>query len=200
MRRESLDIAPIAAVFVPDLFSRDFDLTVRASTDAAALIPGLRNELRSIDASMPAPEIATAEGLLNERLGGRRFETQLLLAFAAIALLLSAAGLYASLAYQVALRTKEIGIRSALGARRKAIFVLTVGRGFRLAAIGAVFGAFGAAVTSRLFEDLLYDTPALDPLAYAAAVGLVLVLAGAATLPPAQRALGVNPLTALRED
>jgi hypothetical protein len=200
MRREGLDLAPIASAFVPDIFSRNFDLTVRVASNAGTVIPAVWREIRSIDSSVPIPEISTAEGLLSERLGVRRFEAQLLGGFAGVALLLSAAGLYASLAYQVALRTREIGIRSALGARRQAIVVMIVGKGVRLALAGAIVGVIGAVSFARLLQSLLYETAAISPATYCATTLCVLGVAAGAAWLPARRAAGVSPMTALRDD
>jgi putative ABC transport system permease protein len=199
MRREGLDLAPIASAFVPDLFSQNFDMTIRASSSVENLIPAVRRELRSIDSSLPLSDIATADGRLSERLGGRRFETQLLVVFAAIALLLSAVGLYAALAYQVALRTREIGIRSALGAQRQSIITMIVGKGIGLALAGAAFGVFGAASVAKVMQSLLYETTAMNPTSYAASALFMLLVAAGAAWVPARRAAAVSPMTALRE-
>jgi putative ABC transport system permease protein len=200
MRREGLDLAPIASAFLPDQFSRNFDMTIRASANAGSLIPTVRQEIRSIDSSLPIPEIASAGWSLAERIGARRFETQLLGAFAAIALLLSAAGLYASLAYQVTLRTREIGIRSALGAHRQSIVTMIVGKGIRLALAGVALGMACAVVAARATQALLYETAAVNPVSYAAAAVFVLLVAAAAAWLPAQRAAAISPMAALRED
>jgi putative ABC transport system permease protein len=200
MRRESLDLAPIASAFVPDIFSQNFDLTIRASINAENLIPAVRSEIRSMDSTLPIPDIASADGRLSERIGTRRFETQLLAVFALTAMLLSAAGLYASLAYQVALRSREIGIRSALGAQRQSIVSMVVGKGMRLALAGVALGAAGAAAVARVMQGLLYETSAVNPASYAAAAAFVLLVAAAAAWLPAQRAASISPMTALRED
>jgi len=200
MRRESLDLAPIASAFVPDLFSGNFDLTIRASSTVDSLIPAVRSEIRAIDDSLPIPEIASANGSLSERLGRRRFETQLLVVFAAIALMLSAAGVYGSLAYQVALRTREIGIRSALGAHRQSIIKMIVGKGLRLATAGVALGVFGAVSASKVLQSLLYETAAMSAASYTTAAIFVLLVAGAAAWIPAWRAATISPITALREE
>jgi predicted permease len=199
MRRESLDRAPIAAAFIPDVFSRNFDLTIRASTSVDTLIPAIRREIRSIDGSLPVADIIPADRRLSERLGGRRFEAQLLVMFAAIGLLLSAAGLYASLAYHVAMRTREIGIRSALGAPRNSLIRMIVGKGLRLALAGAALGVLGAAAVSAAMQSVLYETNATNPTSYAAAGVFVLLVAAVAAWVPARRAATVSPMTALRE-
>ena len=198
IRREGLDVAPVLGAFVP-AFPRGMDLTIRAATGLDTLIPAVRQELRAIDSSLPL-RVATAYGQLSERLGARRFESQALGAFSGIALLLSAAGLYALLAYQVTLRRREIGIRSALGADRRSIVRMILGNGMRLALVGAAVGVAGAASSARVLQSLLYDTAALSAPSYAAAALLVLVVAATAACLPALRAARISPMTALRED
>jgi len=175
------------------------DMTIRAATAVDNLIPAVRREIRAIDASLPIPHVVSADGHLSERLGGRRFEAQALGLFAAIALLLSAAGLYASLAYQVALRTREIGIRSALGADRQAIVTMILGQGVTLTASGAAIGLVGAASAGRAMQSLLYETPATNAPSYNAVAAFVLLVGTAAAWLPARRAARVSPMTALRE-
>lgn len=198
LRREALDVSPILLGFTP-AYPRVMDMTIRVNADAEPLVPQIRRELRAIDATLPIGAIVTAGGRLSERIGGRRFESQLIGAFAFIALVLSAAGLYASLAYQVALRTREIGIRAALGAERGSIVAMVVGQGVRLAAIGVVVGLAAAATAARAIQNLLYETPALDVGTYALAAIGVLVTAGCAAWVPARRAGGVSPMTVLRD-
>ena len=200
MRREGFDVAPIASAFVPDLFSGNFDVTVRASGRAIDLIPALRRGIREIDASLAVPDVAVATDHLSEQLGGRRLEAHLLSVFAAVAVLLSAAGLYASLAYRVALRTREIGIRAALGAPRTRILRMVLTKAMGLATIGAQVGVVSAAAIARFIQSLLYETAALDPLSYAVAAFALLVVAMVAASIPAYRAAAVNPLIALRDE
>jgi predicted permease len=199
MRREGLDVSPILLAFIP-AYLRGMDMTIHASTGVDNLIPAVRQELRGIDRTLPITQIFTADGRLSERLGGRRFEAQVIGVFAAIAVLLSAAGLYSLLAYQVALRTREIGIRSAIGADRQAIVRMVLGRGLRLALVGAGLGLVGSASSARVLQSLLYDTAAVSPPSYALAVGLVMVIAVAAAWLPARRAASVSPMIALRDE
>ena len=199
MRREGLDVAPISSAFVPS-YLRGMDMTVRASTDVSGLIAAVRSEIRAVDASLPVTHITAANSRLAERLAGRRFETQFLGVFAAIALLLSAAGLYASLAYQVALRTREIGIRTALGADRRSIVGMILGEGVRHALIGAAVGLAGAMLVTRSLQSLLYETAAVNAPSYAVAALCVLAVAATAAWVPAARAARVSPTIALRED
>jgi putative ABC transport system permease protein len=199
IRRESLDVAPIMLGFIP-AFPRTMDLTIRVAGDAGPLIAAVRSELRAIDSTVPFTQMFTAKGRLSERLDGRRFEAQVLTVFAAIALLLAGSGLYALLAYQVALRTREIGIRSALGAPRASIVTLFLTRGLRLAGLGAVIGIGGAIAVARLLQSLLYETPAINLLGYVTAAVFMLVIAGLAAYVPARRAAGISAITALREE
>ena len=198
VRREGLDRAPILTAFAPGTM-RNMDLTVRASTDVESLIPAVRRELRAIAPALPLNRIATVRGALSERLAGRRFESQVLVFFAAIGLVLAAAGLYALLAYQVALRTREIGIRAALGAERGSIVTMVLQHGLRLTLGGVIVGIIGAAMTAKMFQNLLYNTEALHASSYAAAAAGMLVIAVTASTVPAFRAARVNPITALRE-
>jgi putative ABC transport system permease protein len=198
-RREGLDVAPILSAFYPT-YQRGMDLVIRAAGTPAVLAPAIRREFRAIDPAQPIMQISTAGDRLTERLGGRRFESQVLVAFAAVALVLSAAGLYAVLAYQVAIRRREIAVRAAIGATRQLIVGLIVGRGIRLAAIGTAVGVVTAAALSRALESLLYETAAFDPGSYAGVAAFVLVTAALAATVPALRAARVTPMTALRDD
>lgn len=198
-RREGLDVAPILGAFYPT-YQRGMDLAIRTSQMPEALIPAIRQQFRAIDPALPIMQIATARSRLSERLGGRRFESQVLVAFAAVALALSAAGLYALLAYQVAIRRREIAVRSAIGASRRLIIGMVVGRGMRLAVVGALAGVLGAAAVARVLQGLLYQTSAFDLAGYAGVTAFVLFIAALAAYVPALRAARVTPMTALRED
>lgn len=199
MRREGRDIPPIASAFVPDVFSGNFDLTVRASAGADSLIPAVRRELHAIDHSLPTTEVTTAEAYLSDRLAIRRLETQLLSIFAAVALLLAGAGLYASLNYQVATRSPEIGIRLALGAHSRSIVLLFVGKAMQLSVAGMLLGIIGAAAAAKALQSLLYGTRAVSPTGYAAAVALLTLAMMVAAWLPARRAASVDPMTVLRD-
>jgi putative ABC transport system permease protein len=185
--------------FIP-AFPRTMDLTIRAAGNAESLIEPVRGELRAIAPTVPFTQVFTANGRFSERLDGRRFETQVLSLFGAIAMLLAGAGLYALLAYQVTLRTREIGIRSALGAPRGSIVTLFLSRGLRLAGLGAVIGIAGAVSVARLLQSLLYETPAINLGGYVTAAAFMLVVAGLAAYVPARRAAAVNAIIALRDE
>jgi putative ABC transport system permease protein len=198
MRREGLDVSPILSVFMPSLL-RTMDMTIRTSTAPETLIPAIRQHLRTIDPALPLPSIVRADARLEEQLGSRRFEAGALVAFAAISLLLAAAGLYASLLYQVTLRRHEIGIRTALGAETSVIVRMFVGQGLRLALIGVVVGTAGALSVAKFLESLLYETPAVSARSYLVAATVVIFTALLAAWQPARRAVRVHPATILRD-
>jgi putative ABC transport system permease protein len=198
LRREGLDVSPILLGFIP-AYPRGMDMTIRVTAGAERLIPEVGRQLRAIDQKLPIGSIATAGGRLSERIGSRRFESQLIVLFAVIALVLSAAGLYALLAYQVVLRRREIGIRSALGAERRSIIAMVVGHGARLALAGVAVGLVVAAGLARAIQSLLYETSAFDAGSYAAAAMSIVLTAILAAWVPARRAGGVSPMTVLRD-
>lgn len=197
LRREGLEEAPILQAFMPNLLQR-MDMTIRVAAADTQLTAAIRQELRAIDPALPVPGIVRADQRLFERLSSRRLETGALVAFSVIALLLATIGLYGTLAYQVTLRTREIGLRAALGADRPAIVRMFVGRGMRLAAAGTLLGLAGAISTARLLQSLLYETPAIDGGVYAGTAAFVLCIATFAAWWPARRAARVSPMTALR--
>jgi putative ABC transport system permease protein len=199
VRREGLDVRPFFTAYFPTDNLGSYDLAIRVSTGVDGLIPAVRTELRAIDPALPLTQIASVRSRLSERLAGRRFQSQVLGSFAAIALVLAAAGLYALLAYQVTMRTREIGIRSALGADRRSIVVMVLRHGIRLALLGVAVGMTLAASGARLLQSLLYNTPAIEASSYVSAAFAMLVLAGMAACLPALRAARVNPMSALRE-
>ena len=198
LRRERLDAAPILSVFMPRLL-QNMDLTIRSATRADVLLPAIRQELRSLDPTLPLASLTTAERRLDAQLSSRRFEMQTLVAFAAVSLALAAAGLYAVLAFQVGLRTREIGIRSALGAAEPAIVAMFLGGGLRLAGIGIALGAAAAAASAKLLQNVLYQTAALDAVTYLGAAGVILIVAAGAAWWPARRAARVSPTIALTD-
>jgi putative ABC transport system permease protein len=200
MRRQGRDRAVIPSLFVPDA-GQQMDLCVRTSIDVVAqtLIPTIRQAILELDDSIPIT-IESAEAHLSELLGERRLDTELFGTFAAIALFLAGAGLYALLSYQVAVRNREIGIRSALGATPRTLVMMVMGTGVRLTATGLWLGLAGAIALSRVLQTLLYDTAALSLGAYTVTALFVLCVGAAASALPTLRAASVNPVTTLRAD
>ena len=170
------------------------------SSDANRGIDAVRTSLRAIDAGVPLSSIQNMDSLLDDSLGPRRFNLYLLTAFAAVALLLAAVGLFGVMAYLVSQRTREIGVRLALGSTRGEVFRLVLGRGMALAAAGAVIGVVTAFWLSRVMESLLFAVSRTDPLTFVAVPVALIAVAAIACYLPARRAMRVDPVVALRVD
>ena len=176
-------------------------LTARVATgDPAALVPQVQDLLRRIDPSIPVFSVATLSELVASAMADRRFVMQLLGAFAIVSLVLAAVGLYGVVAYMVAQRTREVGVRVALGARPADVIRLVLGSGLVTVGAGLAAGIGAALVANTFLGTLLFDVRATDPVALAAAAGTLAAVAIAAHLVPAARALRINPVVALRQD
>jgi putative ABC transport system permease protein len=163
-------------------------------------MPAVRREVAAFDNDLPLANEATLEQAIGESIGQERFTMFVLGIFAAVALLLAAVGVYSVIAYFVAQRSHEIGIRMALGAQRANIVSLVTGRVLVTTGIGVVVGLVAAAATSGLMTKLLYDVKPIDVTAYASgAIGLIAVACVAAIV-PTLRATRVNPATTMRAD
>jgi predicted permease len=175
-------------------------LTIRTAGDAAAVAPAARSAVLAVDPSIPPSDVQTMRARVEEAFAQRRFTTTLIALFAAAALLMATAGIYGTVAYYVARRTRELGVRMALGAGNSGILLLVLRRGARLALWGVFIGLAGVWASTRLVERLLYGVAPLDLVSImTGAIALALVTIGASTL-PAVRALGVPPSLALRSD
>jgi predicted permease len=171
---------------------------LRTAMDTAAIIPSVRKIVASLDADLPIFGVKTQTEAADHILFGERLLARLSSIFGAIALLLTCVGLYGLLSYEVTLRTREIGIRSALGAEQNDILRLVVGQGMRLAAIGAALGVALAFALTRFLQSILYGVRASDPLTFASVVMLLAAVAAIACGVPARRASRVDPMAALR--
>ena len=171
-----------------------------ASGDPSRVTPGIRDAVRSVDATAAVSNIATMETVIARSLGSPRFYFTLLGTFAAIAMALALTGLYGVLSYAVAQRTREIGIRSALGSTRGGIVQLVTRDALKLVAAGVFLGLFGGIMVTRLMESMLYGTSPLDASTWLLAVALMIAAAMAAALIPAQRASKVDPLIAIQTE
>jgi putative ABC transport system permease protein len=175
-------------------------LVVRTRSDAAALAPAVREAIWSVDKDQPITRVATMEELVSASAAERRFALTLFEAFAVTALLLAAIGIYGVLAGSVAERTREIGVRAALGASRGNILGLVLRQGMVLTGIGIAIGLGGAAAASGALTTLLFQVTRLDPLTYGAVVALLLGVAAIACWLPAWRAARVDPTITLRAE
>jgi len=153
-----------------------------------------------MDPSIPLTSIRVFDEYVSRSLARPRFNALLLSIFAGVALLLTAIGIYGVMAYSVAQRTNEIGIRIALGAAQFSIFKLIVGHAMMLVGISVVIGVAGAFAATRLLSTMLFGVGAGDPLTFVSIVVLITVVAFLAAWLPARRAMRVNPIVALRAD
>lgn len=173
---------------------------IRARGDAAALVPAVRSAIWSVDPNQPIVRIITMDRLKAITEAQRRFVLILFEAFGLVALLLAAVGLYGVLAGNVAERSREIGVRAALGATRADILVLVLRDGLRLTVFGLALGILGAIGASRALLSLLFRTSPLDPLAWLGMILLFLAVSVLACWVPAWRAAGVDPIQVLRTE
>ena len=175
-------------------------LLVRTKNDPTAFVPTLRQIVWSLDRDLPLENVRTMDSVLGESVADSRFNTVLLSLFAGVAMLLAAIGIYGVLAYTVAQRTSEIGLRMALGAQRSSVLRLVVGNGLALALIGIAIGSAGALVATRALQRLVFGVSTTDAGVFVfVAVALTVVAATAAAV-PALRASRVDPLVALRSE
>jgi putative ABC transport system permease protein len=172
--------------------------TVRTSGDPLKFVTAVRDQVRTIDRDQPVSSVQTMEDLIAAEGGQRRVVLTLLECFGGAALLLSIIGIYGLIAYSVAQRTQEVGIRRALGARDLDILRLVVGNGLALTLAGIALGMCGAFGLTRILTSLLYRTSATDPATFALAALLFLLVAAGATYFPARRATKLDPSRALK--
>jgi len=173
-------------------------LHLRANGKPEQLIAAVRREISALDKKLPVYNVKTLEQYLNDALSVKRIQFQVISAFGLLALLLASIGLYGVLSYSVAQRTREIGIRMALGAQSRDVLRMVAGQGLKLMALGVVIGLGGALAVTRALKSLLYGVSAADPWTFAAALVLLVIVALLACYPPARRATKVDPMVALR--
>jgi predicted permease len=178
--------------------TRAMDVVVKTAGEPTGLLAAIRSEVQAVDKDQPLANVRTLDALLDRSLAPRRFTLLLVAAFASVALLLGAAGIYGVMSYSVSQRTQEIGIRLALGASTGEVLRLILGQGMRLSLLGIVTGLAASLAVTRLMKSLLYEVSATDPLTFAV---IALLLTGVALLAcyvPARRATKVDPMVALR--
>jgi predicted permease len=180
--------------------SSDVMLAVRTRGNPEAVALPVQKAIARLDLSLPVKNVLTMEQIIGESTANSSFDATLVVLFAAISLLLAAVGLYGVLAYLVAQRTVEIGVRIALGADRVSVLRLVLFDGIRPALLGLILGLAGSAAATRLIVSVLYRTNPLDATVFAAVVVTLLVVAALACLLPAWRAAGLDPMQALRTE
>lgn len=182
----------------PELAYNFMTLVIRTDGDPLALAPAVRQAVWSLDKDQPVVDIRTMEDLLWVSLARARFSTVVLGVFAGMALLLAITGIYGVVSYSVAERTREIGIRVALGAQRSDVLRMVLRQGLILAGFGIGIGLAAALALTRLMTSLLFGTSASDPTTFACVAGLLLMVALSACCLPARSAMKIDPMVALR--
>jgi predicted permease len=195
--------ASLAQLSVPSTGGwRSFPMTlvVRTATSPAGVATAVSNAVHQLDPEMPLRDILTMDDVVATSLSQQRFDTLLLGAFAALALILAAIGIYSVLSYSVKRRVSEIGVRMALGARLSDVLRMVVIEGMKPTLLGLVIGVVAALAFGRVMSSLIYQIAPSDPLTFAAVAVLLMVVGFLATVVPAYRATRVNPMVALRDE
>jgi len=206
MRRQGLERAPISQIFVPHAQSpgpgmlREVDLLVRTASDPMGYQSVIRSTLRDLDPSVPVSRVTTLARQMDDWTAPRRFQTALLTVFSVVALTLASIGIYGLLHYSIVQRTREIGIRIALGAGRARLLRRVLMEGLTLAGIGAATGLVGVVLVGRTLRGLLFNVSPADPTSIAAALAILAMAALAGCLLPAVRTTLVDPLIVLKAD
>jgi putative ABC transport system permease protein len=200
LRSTKLDAAPEPEIFTDYAHSAPFIVTlvVRTARDPLALASTIRSRLVDIDKAAMVSDAMTVEQVLDDSIAPRRFNVFLFGTFAASALLLALIGIYGVIAYSVAQRTHEIGVRMALGAERGTVVGMVVQQGMAIAAAGLLFGLVAALALTRVMTSLLYNVTPTDPATFAVVIAALAATALAACCGPALKAARVDPLVALR--
>lgn len=204
VRQVSLALEEANAVYTTGLqwrfAERLMSMVIRTRGNPADLAPAVRNAIWSVDKDQAVVRVATMDGLIARTAAERRFTLILFEAFALVALILAAAGIYGVLSGSVAERTREIGVRAALGASRESILGLILGQGMSLTGLGVVFGLVGAGLATRFITVMLFGVSPLDPLTWLSVISLLALVAALACLVPAWRAARVDPVSTLRSE
>jgi putative ABC transport system permease protein len=196
-----LDAVAAPTMYVPlaqDSFSTMW-VMARTDGDPNALTSTVRRVLGDIDRTLPAYAVTALTTVLEDSVAQRRFSMLLIMLFGGVALFLASVGLYGVVAYTVSLRTKEIGLRMAIGAQPRDVLTMILGGGMKLTVIGIGLGVVGALAASRYVESMLFEVEASDPVSYAATAALLMVIAALACYIPARRAMKVDPMITLQE-
>ena len=201
IKSDGLDINGVPHIYVSTYqdSSKELSVVLRTSLPATLLEPEIRHEIQSIDPGLPVFNVSSMNDILDRSLASRRFSADLVGGFAGLAVLLASIGIYGLLAYMVSQRSREIGIRMALGARQGDILRMFLRKGVALAGLGIVAGLVVSASTASMMASLLYGVRPHDPAVFLIVPLLLLAVAALASYLPARRATKVNPIVALHE-
>jgi putative ABC transport system permease protein len=201
-KQSALDTATVPHTYEPygqhEGAPSNLNVAIRAAGDPASLTSALRAAVWGLDRQLAVAQLRTMDQVISESNAPRRFNVSLLAAFAALAVVLAAIGIYGVIAYSVAQRTHEIGIRMALGAEARDVLKMVIVHGLWLALSGVALGAIGALALTGFLSSLLYGVKPTDPLTFVAVSLLLLAVALIAVYIPARRATKVDPMVALR--
>jgi ABC-type antimicrobial peptide transport system permease subunit len=202
-RESSLDGGFSDEVYLPMTPAREQPVMyalLRAHTTAAETASGFRRAVATIDSLVPITHVRALDDLVASSVAAPRALAMLLLGFGSLAVIIGAVGVYSLIAYIVSWRTREIGLRLALGAQRWQIVLAVVRQSLFLAGVGCVFGLLGAVALSRTLHSFLFEVSALDPFTFSLVPLLIIIVALMASWIPARRAAAVDPMEALRAD
>jgi putative ABC transport system permease protein len=200
VKHQSLDVTRRKSVYLPhaEVSVGGLTVVVRATAKPESLTAAIRNQVKQMDPELPVTNIRTMSEVVSRSVWQPRFYSILFGVFAALALVLASVGIYGVMAYSVAQRTHEIGIRVALGAQKRDVLRLIIGQGMKLASIGVGVGVGGALALTRLMETLLFNISTTDPATFVTLALLLTLVTLLACYLPARRAMKVDPMVALR--
>ncbi len=200
VKNESLSVTQSKSVYIPHAQTSigGMGLAVRAAAGSESLAAAIRNKVKEIDPNIPLAQVRTMTEVVARSVWQPRLYSILFGVFAGVALLLASVGIYGVMAYSVAQRTHEIGIRLALGAQRGNVLRLVVVQGMMLACIGILTGLIGALALTRMMESMLFEVSTADPMTFGSVATLLVIIALLACFIPARRATKVDPIVALR--
>lgn len=200
VKNDDLDEAPDPIAYFPYLQNvrLTMSLVIRGKEDPTLLASAVRSEVQTLDPNLPVSDIKTVGQMISERISPKRLMTYILAVFGLIALLLASVGIYGVMSYAVTQRTREIGVRMALGAQVGDVLKLVIKNGMTMAIVGVVIGLVGAYALTRLLASLLFKVTPTDLVTFAAVTLALIVVALIACYIPARRATKVDPLVALR--
>jgi putative ABC transport system permease protein len=206
VRNGDITAAPYPTIYMPFAqggagFPRfPMTIVVRSSVSSASLVPSIRSQVHALDSAVPVYDVRSLAAYLSTSEAQSRFNAIVLGAFSGLGLVLASAGLYGVTNYAVTQRTREIGVRIALGAEREDILRMVFSQGMKLAMVGVILGLLGALALTRLLQSFLFGVKPADPVAFVAASTILVLVLLVSTFLPARRALRVDPLVALRNE
>jgi predicted permease len=202
IRREALSLEEKPSFYAPVLqdTSRQVHILVRAEKDSLVLVEALRERVRALDPALPIFDVTTLEAVVTASLAQERFLLALLALAGVIALALAGVGIFGVVLYSTTRRLREIGIRIALGARRKSVVVLVVRSGLGPVLVGIIVGALASGILARVMSNLLFEVEPTDPPTFVGVVGLLLLAALVACALPASRATRIDAASVLRTE